>query len=511
MNPAMNADGAGGSTNNGTPDFIEQDDILGASVVSQQPLPEYHDVGPHYLKVIREALEDRGRYEEPEGSIYFVPPRNPSADHIDQLQRDRVKHISEHIYVRDGPAELVQAQYDLLQAYFEAFRQGAWNIVQQLLRSGLVEANTTGARCENGCTPLMIAVKAKQKKVMILLLENGALINGWSGLPVLERSKVLRTPLMIAASQGDLPTVMWLMEAYGADNSIVAPDGQLALRLAAEAGHEHVVAYLPTRRGGMYRRWKAKQAKHLARIRKVFLDIYWVAKAVFYEAPKWLTCELIVYPIRGVVKWCWKNKHYFLPFVKRQITQLPEKTFKIMQRIACWIRKLPTKIKTVAEQTWRTVRSWPGEIQRFVRRIPGALKIAWTYIVEGAKTMGNAVKQVLDKIFSLLHTTISAIFTFFRQLTIGNLITAIADLLEAVFVSFPVKVWSLVEKAWECGFRIMGHFFGIAGSVLWCVGYGLFRLGVFLPEQLLRVCGIFVEMAAVSWRELRVWWNPKAI
>ena len=511
MDPAKNATGTGEPTDNGTPDFIEQDDILGASVVSQEPLPEYHDVGQRHLKVIREALEDRAGYENPEDSIYFVPHRDPSGTHIDELQRHRVKHVSEHIYVSNEPAELVPAQYDLLQAYFEAIRQGAWDIVQQLLRSGLLEANTTGARCENGCTPLMTAVKAKQKKVMILLLENGALIDGWSGLPVLEGNNVIRTPLMIAASQGDLPTVKWLMEGYGADDSIVAPDGQLALRLAAEAGHEHVVAYLPTRRGGVYRRWKAKQAKHLSRIRRVFLDVWWVAKAIFYEIPKWLTCELIVYPVQRVVKWCWKKRHHFLPFVKRQIAQFPEKVSKLMRRFATWIRKLPTKIKTAAEQTWRILRSWPGEIQRFVQRIPGALKIAWTYIMEVAKTMGNAVKQVLDKIFSLLHTAISAIFTFFRHLTFANLITAIADLLEAIFVSFPVKIWSLIENFWETGCRIMEHFFGLAGTVLWCIGYGFFRLAVFLPEQLLRVCGILAEMGAASWRELRVWWNPKAI
>ena len=511
MNPAIDADRAVTSTNNSTPEFIEQDDILGASAVSQQPLPEYHNVGPRYLKVIREALEDRAGHEDVEDSIYFVPRRDPSADHIDQLQRDRVKRKTEHIYVLDGPAELVQAQYDLLGAYFEAIRQGAWDIVQQLLRSGLVEANTTGARCENGCTPLTTAVRAKQKKVMILLLENGALIDGWSGHPVLERRNILRTSLMVAAAQGDLPTVKWLMEGYGADDSLVAPDGQLALRLAAEAGHEHVVAYLPTRRGGMYRRWKTKQAKHLSRIRRIFSNLGWIVKVVLYDAPKFLIRELIVDPLRGAVKWSWKNRHYFLPFVKRQITDFPEKTFKMVQRIASWISKLPTKIKTIAERTWQTLRSWPGEIQRFVRRIPGALKIAWTYITEVAKTMGNAVKQVLDKIFSLLHTAISAIFTFFRHLTLGNLITAIADLLEAVFVSFPVKIWSLVEKAWEAGADIMNHFFGLAGWVLWLVGYGLFRLVVFLPEQLLRVCGIFAQMAVVSWRELRVWWDPKAI
>ena len=506
MSPLSYADQMQERTSHTSPDFIEQDDVLGGAVVSQQPLPEYHHIGPLHLEIIRQALEDRATCETPKDSIYFVPHRSPLVDHIDELQRHRVNHLSDF-----APTQLTQAQYDLLQAYFQAIQQGAWDVVQQLLKSGLVDANTTGARGENGCTPLATAVKAKHKKVMILLLQNGALVDAWSGPTVSERSKALRTPLMVAASQGDLPTVKWLMEGYAADDAIVAPDGQLALRLAAEAGHEHVVAYLPVRRGGMYIRWKNKQAKLLSQIRRTLKSAGSSVKMAIYDVPKWLICELVVYPIKRGLKWCWKNKHSFLPFVKRQIIQLPEKALRMMRETASWIRKLPSKIRTAAERVWKALRLLPGMIQRFVKRIPGALRIAWDYITEVAKTVWNAVRQILEKALSLLHTAISAMVTFFRYLTLGNLLTAIADLLEAVFVSLPTKVWRMIDGAWGTAYDIMERVFGLAGEVLVVIGYGLFRIVLYLPEQLFRVVGTFGEMVAASWRELGVWWNPKAM
>lgn len=57
----------------------------------------------------------------------------------------------------------------------------------------------------------------------------------------------------MAAEKAKLLVVRYLME-HGADDALLAPDGQLALRLAAKAIHREIVAYLPSRRIGGWKR-----------------------------------------------------------------------------------------------------------------------------------------------------------------------------------------------------------------------------------------------------------------
>ena len=63
---------------------------------------------------------------------------------------------------------------------------------------------------------------------------------------------------MIACEKGNLPLVKLLLDVYHCDDSIIAPDGQLALRLASFFKHREIVDYLPVRRGGGMKRWKCK-------------------------------------------------------------------------------------------------------------------------------------------------------------------------------------------------------------------------------------------------------------
>lgn len=69
----------------------------------------------------------------------------------------------------------------------------------------------------------------------------------------------MRTPLMLAASIGSLPLVKLLFKPpHSANDALVAPDGQIALRLAATAGHRAIVDYLPSRRAGGFSAFKRK-------------------------------------------------------------------------------------------------------------------------------------------------------------------------------------------------------------------------------------------------------------
>ncbi|EDN10917.1 predicted protein [Histoplasma mississippiense (nom. inval.)] len=88
------------------------------------------------------------------------------------------------------------------------------------------------------------------------------------------RAAIRRTPLQLAAELGNLPLVKMFIETYQCDDSKVAPDGELALRLASKNGHRHVVDYLPARRGGGWKRWRTAHEVSMAKARDALKSIF---------------------------------------------------------------------------------------------------------------------------------------------------------------------------------------------------------------------------------------------
>ena len=96
-----------------------------------------------------------------------------------------------------------------------------------------------------------------------------------------------------------------------------------------------------------------------------------------------------------------------------------------------WIGTLPSKIKIAVLQVWQRVRQIPEEVLHFAKRIPGVFRTIGRFLWDGMKTVGSALRLVVGKTVSLLHTIFEAIATFYRNLTLANIWAGITDLLEA--------------------------------------------------------------------------------
>lgn len=187
---------------------------------------------------------------------------------------------------------LILTQTDLNRSFFTALEKSQYAQVSTLLSTNHINLNI---RDMHDQTPLIVATARCDKRMVELLYGFGADINGWGvwlGIPrnfsSYRSSKVgkQRTPLMVAAAEGNLPLVKLFLDIWGADDSLIAPDGQLGLRLAAEGGHSEVVAYFPLRRGGGWRRWKAHHAVAVRRVREALRGIFWFAGMLVWRTPK---------------------------------------------------------------------------------------------------------------------------------------------------------------------------------------------------------------------------------
>jgi hypothetical protein len=72
----------------------------------------------------------------------------------------------------------------------------------------------------------------------------------------LDRCYQARTPLMAAAEKGHLDVVKLLVEIHGADTRIVAPDGEIALRLAHNLKDKGTYGYLRSRPSNTSTSWQ---------------------------------------------------------------------------------------------------------------------------------------------------------------------------------------------------------------------------------------------------------------
>lgn len=134
---------------------------------------------------------------------------------------------------------------------------------------------------------------------------------------------------MAASAAGNLVLAKLLLQDFHADDALIAGDGQLALRLAADNGHGEIVDLLPSRRGGEFRRWRTHHAAAIARIKRAGQGIvaffaffvWYIPRAILWSLPK----HLVVLPSVKLAKWSWKNKHRFGSWCKKQVKKMPER------------------------------------------------------------------------------------------------------------------------------------------------------------------------------------------
>ena len=347
---------------------------------------------------------------------------------------------------------------------------------------------------------------------------------------------------MFAASTGSLPIVKLLFEPpYSANDALVAPDGQIALRLASAAGHRTIVEYLPSRRAGGLLRWRTHNAAALARMKAALRKIGSVIKFFVWHLPKFfiwsIPKHLIVLPVVRSCKWCWANRKKIGGWCKHQITEMPKRVVRAGKWIWKGVKKIPKAIKETGKELWKfgtqTLPRWIKELALWfwdlitVRipkatvdvakwiwhlitvRIPKAIVIVAKWIWAGISSLGKATWDVILKMVSLLHTVLQAIVTFLRNLTLRDIWNGFCDVLRAIFVTLPTTLWSWIRRFGVASFEVMSALFGWFGELLWHIANGLQWMILYIPSKLWIILRSLASSVARGWSELMVWINPK--
>ncbi|KAG5297770.1 ankyrin repeat domain-containing protein, conidia-enriched transcript [Histoplasma ohiense] len=400
---------------------------------------------------------------------------------------------------------------------FRSISAGKSETISWLISQNLVSPNVIDT---DGMSPLLAAVKAGRTRTIQELVDLGAepdayAISGFRLLPV-GRAAIRRTPLQLAAELGNLPLVKMFIETYQCDDSKVAPDGELALRLASKNGHRHVVDYLPARRGGGWKRWRTAHEVSMAKARDALKSIFEFTVFFVYKIPKFFLWTIpkkgIVEPLMSGCKWCWVNKAGLLPWIKYQAQQTPARIKKCLQSLWKVAKRTPKDIADVSKDLWKfCTRTLPKHIWRVLTvEMPKIVKSVSKWVWSILSSIATTIANLFQRIASLVHTIITAIASFFRTLTLSDIWNGFCDVLRVVFISFPLKVYDIVLDLGELTYKAMGALFGLTGKVLWYIGFALLFLVTYIPKQIWAIVRSMGVSIATGYKEIRVWVNPKA-
>ncbi|KLJ06065.1 hypothetical protein EMPG_10509 [Blastomyces silverae] len=387
----------------------------------------------------------------------------------------------------------------------------SWLISQKLITPDILDTD--------GMSPLLAAVKTGRTRTIQELVDLGAepdayAISGFRSLYV-GRAAIRRTPLQLAAELGNLPLVKMFIETYQCDDSKIAPDGQLPLRLASKNGHRHVVDYLPVRRGGGWRRWKTAHEVSMMKARRALESIYTFTAFIVYEIPKFFLWTIpkhgLVEPLMKGCKWCWVNRAGFLPWLKYQAQQTPARMKKFAKSVWKVAKRVPKGVADVLKGTWKfCTNTLPKHIWRVLtKEIPKIVTSVSKWIWFILTSVATTIASLFQRIASLVHTILSAVASFFRGLTLMDIWNGFCDVLRVIFVSFPLKVYDIMLDFGELTYKAMGALFGLAGKILWYTGFALVYVVTYIPKQIWVVIRNMGNSIATGFNELRVWVNPK--
>lgn len=207
--------------------------------------------------------------EEEELHLRIATARSLNDPNInpEQIVRDILSRHDEIVPIYPGPQgsrdendesirqQIAKNDGRLWNSIFSVIQRGQIDALDHFIELGL-DVNTPHPLRKQ--YPIFIAVQASQTNMMRHLINHKVDVNVFSAqgdgffiYPDVEQS---RTPLMIAAEQGNLNICKILCETAFADPMLVAPDGLTAQRLAARRGHKEIVDYLPANRQGALKR-----------------------------------------------------------------------------------------------------------------------------------------------------------------------------------------------------------------------------------------------------------------
>lgn len=424
------------------------------------------------------------------------------------------ENITEEIKIT---TRIIRQKQQIITTYFSAISTANIELLDTLFELRLVTPETTFQDLKS---PLLAAIHAGKSSSVKFLLQTGANINAYAitATHFIDYPRksywipqhTTRTPLQYAAELGNLALVKLLLE-HGADDSLIATDGQLALRLASQNGHKEIVAYLPSRRGGGFRRWKCKHITAMRRAERAVMGMYKFGKFFVWDVPSFLVWSVpkhvIVLPIKRRVEWLKKHWDEVPSLLRKKVGEAWQGVKRAPRAIWDAMKKVPDKLARFVEIVGELVSEVCKWVWKLIKRIPGAVKAAGVWIWSGVVATAVAIVNMLKALASFVHTTAVAVAGLFQKITMNDVWNAFVRCLSAVFVELPKGLWKAI--VWT-GKVMKATVVGISECIWECL-QAIWDVLVYIPKKFVEVVMACGSSARAGGREVLVWVDPKRV
>jgi hypothetical protein len=313
------------------------------------------------------------------------------------------------------------------------------------------------------------------------------------------------------------------MEVHHCDDASIAPDGQIALRLASAGGHREVVDYLPSRRGGGWMRWKTSHKKAIRRCTRAIQGIFVFGKFFLWDIEKFflwtIPKHLIFKPLAEFFDFCRKNRRSFGSWCTRQVKETPTRCKRFGKWVWKGIKKIPKATADMSREIWefltvdvpRALKKFAKWLRKFVTKsIPKASAIAAKWIWSLISATGRYIWSIVTKSASIIHSVLSYIVNFLGSLTLKDIWAAVVDLLDTIFLGFPKIVWAWLQRFGKTLYKVLVALFGCFGQCIFFLGWALVWIVTFVPRKLWVILKSAAQSVGNGGHEIRVFFSPKA-
>lgn len=259
-------------------------------------------------------------------------------------------------------------------------------------------------------------------------------------------------------------------------------------------------------------------------IRKATNGIYTFFRILLYEIPKFLLVdcprEILKASMRGIVR-----LYKAIPplkewpsIVSRAMISMAQGIKEFLIAVAKGIKATPKAIyktgKYLTQQTWKGIKAVPGLLKAGAQKTWSGLKIIGSWFKELFLRFPRSIISkfcTYSSILSFLHTLISAIASFFRSITLANIISGFKIILQAIFIDLPKLLWNGLKSL---GRGIQTTLVCFFGGIYWCVYYIIYGLGwvcLYVPKRIGRIIAQIAGGIGQAFKEVWVWISPKSM